>query len=105
MSKVVALEAGAHGVTSNCVSPGYVRRPLVEKQIADPARAHGVPEADVLERCCYRQRGQAARRAGRGRRTGRLPVIAGRLVRQRGVVADRWRLDGRVNRVVGEKGG
>jgi 3-hydroxybutyrate dehydrogenase len=49
MSKVVALEGGAHGVTSNCINPGYVRTPLVEKQIADQARAHSVPEADVIE--------------------------------------------------------
>jgi 3-hydroxybutyrate dehydrogenase len=48
MSKVVALEGGAHGVTSNCVNPGYVRTPLVEKQIADQARAHGISESDVL---------------------------------------------------------
>ncbi len=49
MSKVVALEAGAHGVTSNCINPGYVRTPLVEKQIADQARAHGIPESEVIE--------------------------------------------------------
>jgi 3-hydroxybutyrate dehydrogenase len=48
LSKVVALEGAAHGVTSNCVSPGYVRTPLVEKQIADQARIHGIPEADVV---------------------------------------------------------
>jgi len=49
LSKVVALEAGAHGVTSNCVNPGYVRTPLVEKQIADQARAHDITEAEVLD--------------------------------------------------------
>lgn len=50
MSKVVALEGGAHGVTSNCVNPGYVRTPLVEKQIADQARVHGIAPNEVLER-------------------------------------------------------
>ena len=50
LSKVTALEGGSHGVTSNCVNPGYVRTPLVEKQIAEQARAHGIPEADVLEK-------------------------------------------------------
>ncbi|WP_198418546.1 3-hydroxybutyrate dehydrogenase [Cryobacterium frigoriphilum] len=50
LSKVTALEGGAHGVTSNCVSPGYVRTPLVEKQIADQAAAHGIPESEVLSR-------------------------------------------------------
>jgi 3-hydroxybutyrate dehydrogenase len=49
LSKVVALEGGEHGVTSNCVNPGYVRTPLVEKQIADQAQVHGIPEADVVE--------------------------------------------------------
>ena len=48
LSKVTALEGGEHGVTSNCVNPGYVRTPLVEKQIADQAAVHGIPEADVL---------------------------------------------------------
>ncbi|GGV22293.1 3-hydroxybutyrate dehydrogenase [Streptomyces griseoflavus] len=48
LSKTTALEGAAHGVTSNCVSPGYVRTPLVEKQIADQARAHGIPEERVL---------------------------------------------------------
>jgi len=48
LSKVTALEGGPHGVTSNCVNPGYVRTPLVEKQIADQAKLHGIPEADVV---------------------------------------------------------
>lgn len=48
LSKVAALEGGPHGVTSNCVNPAYVRTPLVEKQIADQARIHGIPEADVV---------------------------------------------------------
>jgi 3-hydroxybutyrate dehydrogenase len=48
LSKVIALEGARHGVTSNCVNPGYVRTPLVEKQIADQARVHGIPEQDVL---------------------------------------------------------
>ncbi|MGW5513285.1 3-hydroxybutyrate dehydrogenase [Nocardia africana] len=47
LSKVTALEGAAHGVTSNCVSPGYVRTPLVDRQIADQAKAHGIPEEDV----------------------------------------------------------
>ena len=49
LSKVTALEGGPHGVTSNCVNPGYVRTPLVEKQIADQARIHGIPEAEVVQ--------------------------------------------------------
>lgn len=50
LSKVTALEGGPHGVTSNCVNPGYVRTPLVDKQIADQAKAHGVPEQEVVEK-------------------------------------------------------
>jgi 3-hydroxybutyrate dehydrogenase len=49
LSKVTALEGGPHGVTSNCVNPGYVRTPLVEKQIADQARIHRIAESAVLE--------------------------------------------------------
>ncbi|MET7286577.1 3-hydroxybutyrate dehydrogenase [Streptomyces sp. NPDC005573] len=48
LSKTAALEGAPHGVTSNCVNPAYVRTPLVEKQIADQAQAHGVPEERVL---------------------------------------------------------
>ncbi|POX43474.1 3-hydroxybutyrate dehydrogenase [Streptomyces sp. Ru73] len=48
LSKVAALEGAEHGVTSNCVNPGYVRTPLVEKQLADQAEAHGIPAERVL---------------------------------------------------------
>jgi 3-hydroxybutyrate dehydrogenase len=47
LSKVIALEGASHGVTSNCVCPGYVRTPLVEGQIEDQARAHGMPPEKV----------------------------------------------------------
>lgn len=50
LSKVTALEGGPHGVTSNCINPAYVRTPLVEAQIADQARVHGIPEAEVVEK-------------------------------------------------------
>jgi 3-hydroxybutyrate dehydrogenase len=48
LSKTAALEGAPHGVTSNCVNPGYVRTPLVEQQLADQAQAHGIPEERVL---------------------------------------------------------
>ena len=48
LSKVIALEGAEHGVTSNCINPGYVRTPLVEKQVADQARVHDLSEEDVL---------------------------------------------------------
>ncbi len=49
LSKVTALEGGPHDVTSNCINPGYVRTPLVTKQIADQARTHDIPEDKVVE--------------------------------------------------------
>ncbi|GAA1895278.1 3-hydroxybutyrate dehydrogenase [Asanoa iriomotensis] len=48
LSKVIALEGAPHGVTANCINPGYVRTPLVEGQIADQALAHEIPESEVL---------------------------------------------------------
>ncbi|MFD4957219.1 3-hydroxybutyrate dehydrogenase [Microbacterium sp. NPDC058389] len=50
LSKVTALEGAPHGVTSNCINPAYVRTPLVEKQIADQAKVHGIPESEVVEK-------------------------------------------------------
>jgi 3-hydroxybutyrate dehydrogenase len=50
LSKVVALEGAAHGVTSNCVNPAYVRTPLVIAQLADQAATHGLTESDVLDK-------------------------------------------------------
>ncbi len=50
LSKVIALEAAETGVTSNCINPGYVRTPLVEKQIADQMAAHRMSEQDVLSK-------------------------------------------------------
>ncbi|OZM79255.1 3-hydroxybutyrate dehydrogenase [Pseudonocardia sp. MH-G8] len=49
LSKVIALEGAAHGVTSNCLDPAYVRTPLVERQIADQARIHGIDVDAVVE--------------------------------------------------------
>lgn len=48
LSKVTAVEGAPHGVTSNCVSPGYVRTPLVERQIEAQAAAHGIDADRVV---------------------------------------------------------
>jgi 3-hydroxybutyrate dehydrogenase len=48
LSKTVALELAEFGVTCNTVCPGYVKTPLVEKQIADQAKAHGVSPENVV---------------------------------------------------------
>src|ERR1700710_3098758 len=47
--KTLALEGGEAGVSASALCPGYVRTPLVEKQIADQAKAHGIPEERVLQ--------------------------------------------------------
>ena len=55
LTKTAALEAAEKGVTVNALCPSYVRTPLVEKQIADQARVHGVPEAEVVSRILLTQ--------------------------------------------------
>ena len=50
LTRVTALEGAEHSVTCNAICPSYVRTPLVEKQIADQARVHGIPESEVVEK-------------------------------------------------------
>ncbi len=47
LTKTVALETATFGITVNCISPGYVWTPLVEKQIPDTAKARGLTEEQV----------------------------------------------------------
>jgi 3-hydroxybutyrate dehydrogenase len=47
--KTLALEGAADGITASAICPAYVRTPLVELQIADQARVHGLPAERVLE--------------------------------------------------------
>lgn len=47
--KTLALEGAGHGICASAICPAYVRTPLVEKQIASQAVAHGLPEERVLE--------------------------------------------------------
>lgn len=47
-SKVVALETADADITINTICPTYVKTPLVERQIADQARQHGIPEGQVI---------------------------------------------------------
>ena len=49
LTKTVALEVAAQGITMNAVCPGYVWTPLVEKQIPDTARARGITEQQVID--------------------------------------------------------
>jgi 3-hydroxybutyrate dehydrogenase len=48
-TKTVALETARENITCNAICPGYVKTPLVEAQIADQARARGIPEDRVVE--------------------------------------------------------
>ena len=48
LTKVVAMEAANDGVTCNAICPGYVWTPLVEAQIEDQAKSHGIPREQVL---------------------------------------------------------
>lgn len=48
LTKTVALELAPHGVTVNCISPGYVWTPLVENQIGDTAKARGISREAVV---------------------------------------------------------
>jgi len=49
LTRETALEGGAHGITVNAICPAYVRTPLVEDQIADQARTHGLSPQEVIE--------------------------------------------------------
>lgn len=50
LTKVIALEGAEHNITAVAICPAYVRTPLVEQQIADQARAHGISEQEVMEK-------------------------------------------------------
>lgn len=49
-TKTMALEGAPFGITANAICPGYVKTPLVEKQIADQAKAHNLPENEVVKK-------------------------------------------------------
>lgn len=49
LSKVIAKEGAAHGVRSNVICPGFVKTPLVEKQIPEQAKELGISEKQVIE--------------------------------------------------------
>jgi 3-hydroxybutyrate dehydrogenase len=49
LAKVVAKEGAKHGVRSNVICPGFVRTPLVEKQIPEQAKELGISETDVIK--------------------------------------------------------
>jgi len=50
LAKTMAKEGAAHGVRANVICPGFVRTPLVEKQIPEQARSLGISEEDVVKK-------------------------------------------------------
>ena len=50
LTKTLALELAEHGITANCISPGYVWTPLVENQIPDTMKARGMSRQDVIDK-------------------------------------------------------
>ena len=55
LAKVVAKEGAAHGVRANVICPGFVRTPLVEKQIPEQAKALGISEDDVVKKVMLKE--------------------------------------------------
>ena len=55
LAKVVAKEGAAHGVRANVICPGFVRTPLVEKQIPEQARELGISEGDVIKKVMLKE--------------------------------------------------
>ena len=49
LTKTLAIEGARHGITVNNICPGYVRTPLVDGQIEDQAKTHGISREEVLE--------------------------------------------------------
>ena len=49
-TKTIALEGAPYNITANAICPGYVKTPLVDKQIADQAKVHNMSEADVVNK-------------------------------------------------------
>ena len=50
MTKTVALETATNNITCNAICPGYVNTPLVQNQVKDQAKVHGISEAEVAEK-------------------------------------------------------
>jgi 3-hydroxybutyrate dehydrogenase len=54
LAKTMAKEGAAHGVRANVICPGFVRTPLVERQIPEQARSLGISEEDVVKKVMLR---------------------------------------------------
>ena len=69
LAKVVAKEGAAHGVRANVICPGFVRTPLVDKQIPEQVKELGISEQDVIKNIMLKETvdGEFTRRRGRDR--------------------------------------
>lgn len=55
LCKAVAKEGGPHGIRANVICPGFVRTPLVDKQIPEQAKELGISEADVISKVMLKE--------------------------------------------------
>src|SRR5688500_2966492 len=55
LAKVVAKEGAAHGVRANVICPGFVRTPLVDRQIPEQARELGISEEEVIKKVMLKE--------------------------------------------------
>ncbi len=73
LTKTTALETAEADITCNAICPGYVWTPLVEAQIADQAKAHGIPREDVIRNVLLAQ--QPSKRFATVEQMGALAVF------------------------------
>ena len=55
LAKGISKEGGAHGVRANVICPGFVRTPLVDKQIPEQAQLLGISEQDVIKKVMLKE--------------------------------------------------
>jgi 3-hydroxybutyrate dehydrogenase len=91
LTKTVALELAPHGVTANCISPGYVWTPLVENQIPDTMKARGMTREQVVNDVLLVK--QATRKFVQPEEIGALAVFLCRDEAQN-VTGANWSVDG-----------
>ncbi|MFA9200364.1 MAG: 3-hydroxybutyrate dehydrogenase [Cypionkella sp.] len=91
LTKTVALELAPHGVTANCISPGYVWTPLVENQIPDTMKARGLTREQVIDEVLLVK--QATKKFVQPAEIGALAVFLCRDEAQN-VTGANWSVDG-----------